>query len=197
MTKNNIIIPTPNSCEIDKYLDKWDSMENYILQENSLTKLFQKTYPENTDMDDVLIKVCSLNDFYSTNIFSSFNVAKHIVLLGVDDRLKRNDISLVNDIALIKMKDKDRNFYSFATKYCSHHKPIEYPMYDYYVDKILKYFNKKDAFCQFKSEDLKQYYRFKEILICFQNNYSLQKYSLKDIDRYLWQLGKDCFLKKY
>jgi len=34
------------------------------------TKLFTETYPENTKMDDVLIKVCSLNDFYSTYIFS-------------------------------------------------------------------------------------------------------------------------------
>lgn len=34
-----------------------------LLQESSLRKLFAETYPRNVDMDDVLIKVCSLNDF--------------------------------------------------------------------------------------------------------------------------------------
>jgi hypothetical protein len=56
------------------YLDKWDALENYTLQENALKKLFFQTYPQNTDIDDVLIKVSALNDFYSTNIFSVFTV---------------------------------------------------------------------------------------------------------------------------
>lgn len=82
-------------------------------------------------MDDVLIKVCSLNDFYSTNLYSPFRVAKHIVSLNIDDRLNNNDLDLVNDIAKVKINDdKMINFYSFATKYCSHHKPIKYPIYD-------------------------------------------------------------------
>ena len=40
-------IPTPCKSEVKKYLDKWDSLENYVLQENSLDKLFFKTYPNN------------------------------------------------------------------------------------------------------------------------------------------------------
>ena len=31
-------IPTPCKSEVKKYLDKWDSLENYVLQENSLDK---------------------------------------------------------------------------------------------------------------------------------------------------------------
>jgi len=105
-----------------------------------LNKLFFETYPLNNDLDDVLIKVCSLNDFYSTNIFSPFSVAKHIVSLGIDESLARNDLEIVNIIAKVKMNGgKIKNFYSFATKYCSHHKPTVYPIYDSYVDKMLMY----------------------------------------------------------
>ena len=67
------MINKPSESEIDSYLKKWDSLENYVLQESSLKKLFFHTYPLNIEMDDVLIKVCSLNDFYSTNIFSPFS----------------------------------------------------------------------------------------------------------------------------
>ena len=127
------MINKPSESEIDSYLKKWDSLENYVLQESSLKKLFFHTYPLNIEMDDVLIKVCSLNDFYSTNIFSPFTIAKHIITLNIDNRLENNDLELVNDIAKTQVANKKEiNFYSFATKYCSHHKPDIYPIYDSY-----------------------------------------------------------------
>ena len=190
-------IPKPCQKEVEKYLNKWDSLENYVLQESSLDKLFFKTYPKNDDINDILIKCSSLNDFYSTNIFSIFSVAKHILKLNIDKRLKEGDATLVNDIAKVKINGKDKNFYSFATKYCSHHFPTIYPIYDYYVEKVLLYFRDKDHFLDFKKSDLKNYDLFKNILISFRNYYGLNEYNLKDIDRYLWQLGKDYFKKKY
>ena len=190
-------IPKPCQKEVEKYLNKWDSLENYVLQESSLDKLFFKTYPKNDDINDILIKCSSLNDFYSTNIFSIFSVAKHILKLNIDKRLKEGDATLVNDIAKVKINGKDKNFYSFATKYCSHHFPTIYPIYDYYVEKVLLYFRDKDHFLDFKKSDLKKYDLFKNILISFRNYYGLNEYNLKDFDRYLWQLGKDYFKKKY
>lgn len=194
---NMIEIPTPCKEEVNKYLNLWDSLENYVLQESSLNKLFFDTYPYNNDINDILIKASSLNDFYSTNIFSIFPVAKHILKLNIDERLKIGDVSLVNDIAVININGKDKNFYSFATKYCSHHFPTLFPIYDNYVARILMYFSKKDGFYKFKSEDLKDYEKFKKILIEFKKFYELDDYNLKDIDRYLWQLGKEYFPKKY
>lgn len=91
-------VKTPTPQLVEEYLNRWDSLENYLLQENSLEKLFIKTYLENKDMDDVLIKVCALNDFYSTNIFSPFTVAKHIVNINIDNRLNAGDLTLVNEI---------------------------------------------------------------------------------------------------
>jgi hypothetical protein len=192
-----INIPKPNKEEVQKYLNKWDNLENYVLQENALDKLFFDTYPNNNDINDILIKCSSLNDFYSTNIFSIFPVAKHILELNIDERLKKSDTTLVNDISHLNIGGKEKYFYSFATKYCSHHFPNEFPIYDSYVEKCLLYFMKKDNFETFKSEDLKNYSRFKAILINFKKFYGIDEYNLKDIDRYLWQLGKDYFPKKY
>ena len=190
-------IPMPCKKEVEKYLKRWDSLENYVLQESSLNKLFFNTYPENKDIDDILIKASSLNDFYSTNIFSIFSVAKHILSLNIDERLRKGDTTLVNDIANVEINGIRKCFYSFASKYCSHHNPIEYPIYDSYVEKILLYFGKKDVFYDFKKEDLKNYNKYKTILLEFKKFYNIDEYTLKDIDRYLWQLGKEYFKKNY
>ena len=155
-------IPNPSKDEVKKYLQKWDSLDNYVLQESSLDKLFLKTYPNNTDINDILIKAISLNYFYSSNIFSIFSVAKHILELNIDERLKAGDETLVNDIAKIIINNKNKNFYSFASKYCSHHYPTEYPIYDNNVEKVLLYFKKRDKFDDFTKEDLKNYKTFKK-----------------------------------
>lgn len=191
-------IPKPSVQQVTKYQEKWDSLENYTLQESSLRKLFTKTYPKNTSMDDILIKVCSLNDFYSTNIFSPFLVSKHIHSLNIDKRLREGDLTLVNDIANTRVnKERTVNFYSFATKYCSHHRPLIYPIYDSYVEKVLMYFKRGYSFYDFKRDDLKIYPKYTEILNEFRKYYGLEDFNLKGIDKYLWQLGKEYFPKVY
>jgi hypothetical protein len=99
---------------------------------------------------------------------------------------------------MIKMSNgKEINFYSFATKYCSHHKPHNYPLYDNYVEKLLVGLKKKDNFYHFNGKDMKVYAKYKEILIQFRIFYGLEKYNLKKIDKYLSQVGKKYFQKKY
>ena len=193
----NVNVPRPCEQEVKKYLDLWDSLDNYVLQERSLDKLFIETFPNNTKIEDILIKASALNDFYSTNIFSIFPVAQHILNLDIDKRLKDGDITLVPEIANVEIKGIKKVFYSFATKYCSHHNQLDFPIYDSYVDKVLMYFQKKHKFASFKQNELKDYSKFKEILLKFAEYYGLSNYNLKDIDRYLWQLGKQFFTKKY
>lgn len=191
-------IPKPSKQELKNYLELWDSLENYVLQESSLQKLFTETYPKNDRIENVLIKVCSLNDFYSTNIYSPFTVAKHIVDLQIDKKLENNSLELVNEIAEIEMSNgRLINFYSFATKYCSHHKPTVYPIYDSFVDRMLIHFKKIDNFCSFSRNDLRQYPDYRNILVEFSNFYGLTEFNLKQIDKYLWQAGKKYFPKSY
>lgn len=190
-------IPSPTVEQVELYLRKWDGLEDYRLQEHALDKLFLELCPNNTDIRDVLLKASTLNDFYSTNIFSIYPVAKHILSLNIDARLDAGDATLVRDIQSVTISNKTRSFYSFATKYCSHHKPLDYPIYDSYVDKVLRYFRKCDNFSDFKNEELKDYVRFKKILSDFRDFYGLDKYNLKQIDQYVWLFGKDHFPKNY
>ena len=191
-------IPKPNKKIINEYLVKWDNLEDhYLWQESSLDKLFHKDYKKNTDLNEILIKCSCLNDFYSTNIFLIYPVAKKIFDLNIDKRLKQGDASLVNDIAHVTINGKEKTFYSFASKYCSHHNAIEFPIYDYFVDKMLMHFQKKDKFSNFKKDDLKDYVKFKNILIEFKKYYDIDEFNLRDIDKYLWIAGKEYFPKKY
>ena len=126
---------------------------------------------------------------------SIYPVAKHILSLNIDSRLQNGDISLVDEIKRVQMNNKIINNYSFATKYCSHHNSLDYPIYDSYVDEILRYFRNTDNFSKFSNDDLKNYAKFKTILIDFKSFYNLDEYNLKQIDQYLWQLGKEHFNK--
>jgi hypothetical protein len=200
--KKKIVINPPTEAEAKKYIDKWSKLEGYKEQEDALNLLFHETFPLNNNINEVLIKCSALNDFYSTNIYRIFPVAKHIVSLNIDSRLESGDVKLVDDIACghgIKTKTKTKkemHLFSFATKYCSHHNAEAFPIYDSYVQKILIYFRNRDAFSSFNDEDLRNSRRFKDIILDFQKFYPLKPFKLKEIDQYLWQLGKDNFKKQ-
>ena len=189
--------PKPSVSEVNKYLNEWKNLEGYTSQERALNKLFLELLPGNSEITDILLKASCLNDFYSTRIFAIYPVAKRILSIkDLDKRLKSGDINLVSELEKVKIGDKKRYFYSFATKYCSHHNPIAFPIYDSYVEKVLVYFHKVDKFSSFKIKDLKDYRKFKGILLDFQKYYKLERFNLKEIDRYLWLLGKEFFPKK-
>ena len=190
----------PTVDEVKKYINKWYSLDNYVNQEHALDKLFGKLCPNNSDINDILIKCSALNDFYSTNIFDIHSVAQHILKLKIDKRLKDGDLNLVKEIAKVEVGNppKRRNFYSFATKYCSHHQPKKYAIYDNYVEKVLVDFNKKergDRFSSFTLKNLKDYKSFIRVIRDFQDHFGLSQFTLKELDQYLWQLGKMYFGK--
>ena len=197
MKSLKIDIPTPSIEQVEYYLQAWNKLEDYRLQEDALDKLFFDLCNKNVELSDILLKVVALNDFYSTNIFSVYPVAKHILSLDIDSRLNSGDITLVSDLQKVIIGGTVKNFYSFSTKYCSHHKPLDFPIYDSYVEKVLCYFRDRDCFSNFKTLELKDYKKFKDTLVEFKYFYGLDKYDLKKIDRYMWQLGKDYFPKNY
>ena len=182
-------IPKPNERRINTCWKKWKREEKTDPQEKVLSSLFKEWYPENTKIEDILLKVSTLNDFYNTRILDTYTVSKHILNCKIDEGLWRGDIGLVNKIARVKIGEKTINFYSFASKYCSHHEPETYPIYDRYVDEMLWYFKKKDKFSEFKRYELKEYKRFSEIVNAFKRHYGLES-CLRKIDIYLWLTGK-------
>lgn len=183
----------PSVAKVNEYILKWDQLDDYVSQEKALDKLFLVLCKFNTCIEDILIKCSALNDFYSTNIFKVHNVAQHYLYKDIDRRLNEGDLSLVEDLAHITINGKVFNFYSFASKYCSHHRPNIYPIYDSYVHKLMKYFRDRDGFCKFKEADLKDYQSYVAIIQEFQKHFGLESFTVKEIDKYLWQLGKEAF----
>jgi len=206
-------IPKPSVDQVNSWLREWEKLPlGYVPQDKALSKLFLRTYPFNKDIDDVLIKVCVLNHFYSTGIRGSqiFVLASHIVNCDIDNDLVNKNLNLVEKIAsghgihsekkdketgAIIKKGKEITYYSFATKYCANHQPEIYPIYDSYVEKMLLHF--KDEFGDFLKQNIKDFKKYIDILIRFKNYYKLDSFSLRDIDKYLWQAGKKYFPKNY
>ncbi len=196
--KDKLKIPKPSPAEVLKYLKEWSRLDDYVYGDRSLEMLFKK-YPLNNNLHEILIKVCALDALYGAGVrFSGYlNVARHIKNLKIDSDLKENDLKFVNKIALIKTGNKKRNLYSFATKYCSFHKLTIYPIYDYYVEKVLIHFGKIDKFDNFSREDLRDYFKYRDIILKFISFYNLNNFNLKQIDQYLFLLGKKYFQKNY
>lgn len=180
----------PSVKDAEWFLNYWKELPSYSNQESALDKLFMVLCPKNDNIEDILIKCSSLNDFYSTNIFDIHTVAQHILSLNIDERLVRGDKSLVDEIAHVEVNGKDHFFYSFATKYCSHHQPEEYAIYDSYVEQVLISTNKREPFSNFKRDDLKDYVTYMSVIRAFQQKFGLMNYTIKQLDQYLWQLGK-------
>ena len=57
-------------------------------------------------------------------------------------------------------------------------------------------FGKHDRFADSRKKDLKDSRRLKEILEKFRADYGLDSYTLEDLDKYLWLLGKEYLPKK-
>lgn len=180
----------PSVEDAEWFINYWNELPSYSNQEHALDKLFMQLCPENKCIEDILIKCSALNDFYSTNIFDIHTLAQHIYGLNVDARLRNGDYSLVNDIANVEVNGKNHCFYSFATKFCSHHQPETYAIYDSYVEKVLVSLNKKEPFGNFQKNQLKDYDVYMRAIFSFRQHFGLTNYSIKQLDQYLWQLGK-------
>lgn len=193
-----MVIPdTPTTDLIDRYIDKFNSDERYYPADQAIIKLFA-AFPENKRLEDILLKISVINDLYSTNIYGTFKMAKHIQKLKIDKDLTEGVAELVNRIATghnIRRNKSNReiNFYSFATKYCNWHNQEKYAIYDSFVEKILLAYRNKDRFSSFKNADLKDFKKFKSIIDDFVSFYDLEKHNLKEIDKFLWIYSKEIF----
>lgn len=178
-----LLPPTPEL--VMEYVQRFER-EDYGITEKALTELFQ-TFPRNTQLEEVLVKVAALNDLYNTNIYAVYDVAKHIWRLDIDSKLEQHSLDVVEKIAVVMVKEKQRRNYSFATKYCSFHVPEVYPIYDGYVDRMLWAYRKRDGFAEFKRSELwDSYLRYVKVIEQFRSYYGLGRFSLREIDRFLW-----------
>ena len=189
-------IPRPSCEEVDKYLHRWNTNAELFQPEIVLKKLFTETCPKNNSINEIILKIAALNTVYNTHINSVYPIAQHILSLNIDKRLAIGDETLIDELMQVFYPDgKKINHYSFATKYCSFHNSNAFPIYDSYVDRILRYYREHEGFSVFDNNDLKIYPNFKQILSDFQHHFGLEKYTAKELDQYLWQFSKEFFPK--
>lgn len=196
--------------EVKKYCSRWvggeEEKEKYSAQNSAIINLFN-LYPKNTDMDVVLVKIATLDKFYSTNIRKPYKLAKHIISIkDMDNKLEKNDLSLVDDVANAKYYDKV--LYSFASKYCSFHKPTVYPIYDSNARVALQYFYRSirdengnsvlpaEIFenIALGKNNNHNYLNYVNAIKVFIDTFDLKvngEYDYKMIDAYLWKIGKE------
>jgi hypothetical protein len=181
-------LPQPTTDSVKSAAESFD--QSQIVVERALEKLFH-LFPGNTAPENVLLKVVALNDLYRTGILATYQVAQHIIDLEIDPLLQDGRTEAVEMIAQVKIGDKTRKNYSFATKYCSWHNPIAYPIFDSYVERILWDYQLQDSFSKFQRGELRSYPRFRQVIIDFRAHYHLTEFDLKDIDKFLWSVGKE------
>jgi hypothetical protein len=188
------VVLKPNAGDIKEAGRQFDA-ENEVLEE-ALQELFRQ-YPNNADIPPVLLKVTALNTLYSTQIplYNSriptiFDVAAHIVDLGIDSDLLAGSPELVNRIAKTAASGKaGRYYYSFATKYCSWHDPNSYPIFDSRVLAYLGHLRKSGCLRDFHQNDLWDYPQFKKIVIQFRDENDLRDFNFKQIDKFMYLQG--------
>ena len=181
---------TPTAELVKEACREFDDQND--LTENALDQLF-KLFPENTVPSQVLLKVAALNQLYSTQILAVSEVAKHICANGseLDLALKSGVTTIVDRIAKVTIKEKVRNNFSFASKYCSWHQPDLFPIWDSRVDWYLRRLQRETKFCSsFGSADHWDYPAFHSVMVCLRTTYNLEAFTFKQIDKFLYKYGE-------
>lgn len=180
----------PTTSVIESYVRQFDTTAGYAIADNAVSRLFQ-TFRQNQRLEEVLLKVAVLNSLYNTSIYALQAVAEHILELQIDTKLASGSLALIDEIAKVKIGNKVRRNYSFATKYCGWHLPEIYPIYDSYVDNLLWEYQKVDNFAAFKRNQLLDYPNYKKLVEQFRSYYGLTQFRFKELDKFLWLYGKE------
>jgi len=185
-------IPRPTPAQVSGYLAAWTA-DGDASMDAGLTELFT-VMPGNADVGRVLVKVAALNSIYATGILATTRMAHHIVDLGVDARLvgEQSDADLVEQIARLDIDGTVRRNYSFATKYCSFHRPDLYPFYDSLVSGVSNTLLRQgDVFTVTRPASWgRDYDAWCQAVRDFRECFGLTGFSLRQIDKYLWKLAK-------
>jgi hypothetical protein len=128
---------------LKKYLDIFKNQEMYFVNDLKNLELFKKTN-ENKNAEDIRTKVSAVNDADISNLGILEKVVSHIQSLNIDDRLRKNDLTVVEEMATVTVGSKTHRLLHFASVYCNFHLPEVYPIYsgqylDFYKRYITEY----------------------------------------------------------
>jgi hypothetical protein len=193
-----VILVEPNNSNIEAMLKQHnDDGGNSI--NDSLTKLFNSLNDE-TNEYDVSIKVAALNQIYSTAIQYLAPVVSQIHK-NINNNHKTLSITqyagMVDKIATVtwvspaSAKQHTRCNVSFSSKYIHFLSGRQLPIYDSYIWIVMiGYLNQKNK-TKLSYSPPKSYQEFYSVFLGFKNNFGLTERTNYDLDKYLWQYGKN------
>lgn len=165
----------------------------------SLNKLFLSLNDE-ANQYEVSIKVAALNQIYSTaiqytnpvvdKIVSKIN-SNHIKLTEEGYSMLVDDISSVSWTSNTSGKLHSRNNMSFCSKYIHFLSSYKLPIYDSYIWIVMVGYLKEYHDSKLSFANPKSYNDFYVVFKEFKNKFNLHSYSNYEIDKYLWQYGKN------
>jgi hypothetical protein len=182
-------LPFPTIGLVKAEGDKFDRESRLV--EEALGQLWAH-FPRNTETSHVLLKVLVLNKLYSARVNDNDvePLAYHIVGLANEHSLDQLlDHGSLDAVSLIATCPNLKEYLSFASKFCSWHNPMAYPIYDSNVRECLWSYKKKDAFAEFQKQDLYYYKKLVEIVIKFRRYYELESRTFIQLDEFMWRLG--------
>ena len=186
----------PTEEFITEILKLYSAEEGDELNEN-LLKLF-KTFNDDKNKFNVLIKVASLNKIYSTAIVNINPVVKQIIKVSNSESNPKTIteyIAFVDKISKInwtndKGKCFERNNLSFSSKYVHFLSDFEIPIYDSYIWIIINGYLGQNNREKKSFENPSNYKEFYATFEKFKIDLGLENYSNYTIDKFLWQYGK-------
>ena len=147
---------------LKKYLDIFADQEMYFVNDHRNVELFQKI-PLNTNGEDIQTKLSAINDTEISRHAIMSDVISHILKLKIDERIKNNDLGVVEDIAHITVKGQPFHLLHFASVYCNLHKPDVFPIYsEQHLDFYRRYIKEKNL--PLDSDKINTYGVFSEAL---------------------------------
>lgn len=165
----------------------------------SLTKLFNSLNDEKNKYE-VSIKVAALNQIYSTaiqyivpvvsqinknigNNHKRFSLEKYVDMVDI--------IATVTWISPTTSKKHTRCNMSFSSKYIHFLSERKLPIYDSYIWIVMIGYINQNNNSKLSFAAPKTYKEFYDVFLGFKSNFSLTEYSNYELDKYLWQYGKN------
>ena len=147
-------------------------------------------------------RVRKLNSIYHTRLSNgSLNKIENWLEENGDkfeNRVRRKgDYNVVMELVSCEGK-KNSSWFIFSTKYCGFINPEVYPIYDSLIAVVLERLNADSAFYSTEPLSLEKtvknkcdYDKFVGVIDSFKNEFHLKGCSYKEIDKFLWLVGKN------
>jgi hypothetical protein len=187
MSNQTLQRPTPSL--VREYVTQFENDPECVATDAAIALLI-RTFPNNSNIEEVLLKVAAVNQLYNAGVYTRavYAVAELICRSEVDSKLDQGSLGLVDEIAHTEITGENHR-YVFATKYCHWHRPAVYPICDNDAADLIWRYQKADRFGNFLKSNLvsENYRRYYEIVEEFGSHYGLGEVTFRELDKFLWR----------